>query len=328
MTTPPERFLRPGIEISNRVELKYAHAVRLLNDLNGRIGEWSAAENLLAKVHQVDDHSVEFRLVLKQLPPIDEWSLILGDAIHNFRSVFDSLAWAYATLDGAKPKTPGRVAFPITRSESEWLDRIRHLESIPPALLERMKKLQSWPDGEAGSESLLWNLHQLDIRDKHHGLISGAIHVNQVITSGLDLHLQPEQTAADAQLTYQTRKDPVAAENGAVVTTIRCATHVLAPDPDYVAKVDVQFRLVNEDERGALSRPLVPTLSPRLASISIYCAVVSYSLERVLSLDQVTSPISSTATTTRKANFISLAFRSKKVPESCKYRPCAFPNLP
>ena len=169
----PEQFLRPGIEITNRVELKFAHAVKLVNELTGRIGEWSAAETLLARVHQVDEHRIELRLVIRRLPPVDEWSLILGDALHNFRSVYDCLIWAFATFDGAVPKTPGQVTFPITRNETEWLKRIKHLETVPPPLLERVRRLQSWPDGDACNESLLWHLHKLDILDKHQGLFRG-----------------------------------------------------------------------------------------------------------------------------------------------------------
>lgn len=244
-------FLRPGIEITNRIELKYAHAVSLLNQLTGRIGEWSAAENLLARVHQVDEHRVELRLVINRLPPIDEWSLILGDTLHNFRSVFDTIIWAFATLDGAIPNRPKQVSFPVTKDEGEWKQRIKNLESVPPQLLERVRQLQSWPDGQRGTESLLWHIHRLDNLDKHQGLISGALHVNQVFTGGLNLNLEPSQTASEAQLKFETRQDPVRAEEDAVVTSISCDTHALSPNPSYLAKVEVQFRLEGEDDRGA-----------------------------------------------------------------------------
>lgn len=279
-----EPFLRPGIEITNRIELKFAHAVKLVNELTGRIGEWSAAETLLAQVHQVDDHHVDLRLVIRRPPPVDEWSLILGDALHNFRSVFDSIVWAFATLDGAQPKTPGQVAFPITRSEAEWLERVKRLETIPSFLLERIRKLQMWPDGEPGNESLLWHVHRLDILDKHQGLISGALHVNQVLTGGLELNLSPPETASSASLRYQTRQDPVRAEAGAVVTTISCDTHTLAPDPNYLAKVDVQFRLESPEGRGAFISDFAGELVNKTREyLDLLCGGELFAQARILS---------------------------------------------
>ncbi len=97
VTSPPtdrERVLSAGVNFTNRPpELKYARAVHLANELRGRIDEWSASETLLARLHQIDDHTIQFRLEVRSRPPIDEWSLILGDALHNLRSVFDTAIW-------------------------------------------------------------------------------------------------------------------------------------------------------------------------------------------------------------------------------------------
>lgn len=250
--TKAEPLLRSGINITNRAELKYARAVHLANELRGRIDEWSAAETLRARINRVDDHTIEFRMVVRREPPIDEWSLILGDALHNLRSTFDTLMWAMATLDGAEPKTPTRVTFPLTKDEADWEERIKTLESVPRPYLERLKQLQPWVDGVERDESMLWLLHRFDIADKHKGLISGALHFRQLSAGGLELNFEPPATAAQAKATMTMLENPARLESDAVLTTIRCDTHTLNPDPDYMATVSVQFALATDDGRHVL----------------------------------------------------------------------------
>ncbi len=156
--TGRERVLSAGVNFTNRPEMKFARAVHLANELRGRIDEWSASETLLARLHQIDDHTIQFRLETLTPPPIDEWSLILGDTLHNLRSVFDTVIWALATLDGAEPKTPTQVTFPLTADQDEWRKRSRALESVPSVFLKRIRDLQPWAQDSERDDSLLWLL--------------------------------------------------------------------------------------------------------------------------------------------------------------------------
>jgi hypothetical protein len=61
---------------------------------------------------QVDPHTVEFRAVVNREQPFDEWSLILGDAIHNLRSAFDKVVWSPATMSDATPSAHSIHLFP------------------------------------------------------------------------------------------------------------------------------------------------------------------------------------------------------------------------
>lgn len=258
-----EPILQPGVNFTNRAELKYAHAAHLSNVLRGRIDEWWAAETLLARIHQVDAHTIEFRLVVKREPPIDEWSLILGDALHNLRSVFDTVIWGLATLDGAEPRNPGQVGFPVTLDEADWNRRIRSLESVPKVYLDRIRALQPWVESVDRSETMLWLLHRFDIVDKHQGLISGFLHFKQLSTAGLELNLEPANTAASAQPTISIRESPIQLTDDVVLTTFHCATHTLNPDPKYLAKVWVQFSIETEDRRRVLINKFVGDLLSR-----------------------------------------------------------------
>ena len=266
-------ILRSGINFTNRAELKYARAVHLVNELRGRIDEWSAAETLVATVHQADPHTVELRLGIRREPPIDEWSLILGDALHNLRSVFDILIWAIATIDGSEPKTPTQVTFPLTSSPRDWNKRILSLESIPTPLLNRVRLLQPWAQGVERVDSMLWLLHRFDIVDKHTGLISGALHFKQLSLGEFDLNLEPKETADFASPVLSMQEQPVRLQPGVTLASFHCETHSMNPDPDYVGKVWVQFALATEDNRHVLIDSFLGDVVSRTREwIDIICA--------------------------------------------------------
>ena len=249
-----ESLLRPGINFTNRGELKFARAAHLANELRGRIDEWAAAETLLARIHVIDEHTFEFRAVVKREPPIDEWALILGDALHNLRSAFDNVVWSLATLDGARPKTPTQVTFPMSASRLDWEKRLKVLESVPVDYLARLERLQPWFEGGIRNDNMFWLLHKFDIVDKHQGLISGAVHFQQLSTAGLDLRAEPAVgSGGDGDgVSYSTHKVPIKIENETVLTTVHSDGSFLRPDPDYLARVWVQFVLAWGDDRVVL----------------------------------------------------------------------------
>lgn len=242
-----ERLLQPGVNFTTRGELKLARAVHLANELRGRIDEWSAAETLIARPHQVDERTVELRLILRREPPIEEWGLILGDCLHNLRSMLDNVAWALATLDGAVPAQPTQVTFPVTDTETEWRKRIASLESIPPDLLDRVRHTQPWVSGVSRADSRLGILHSLDITDKHRQLISSSVRFKRILMGALDFGDAPLLAGEEASLTYEMRNTPAELEDDAVIMTIRSSARPLALASGYRARLDAQFAVARDE---------------------------------------------------------------------------------
>jgi hypothetical protein len=58
-----------------------------------------------------DRRHVELLLNFAEPPPLDEWSLIAGDCIHNIRTALDVFVWANSTELSEDQR--GRVAYPI-----------------------------------------------------------------------------------------------------------------------------------------------------------------------------------------------------------------------
>lgn len=174
------RQLRPGHDMSLWPHLKWTRARQLVRDFYSRVDIQSAGTKKgLTPVIAEDRLSVEFCARLESTLPLQEWSLLLGDVLHNYRSALDALAWELAHLDGNKPdpKVERRIYFPICTTRKQWIDQAhKELKSVPEDMLERLSALQPW--GTADPENGIFVvLHELDIDDKHKGLLRATARV-------------------------------------------------------------------------------------------------------------------------------------------------------
>jgi hypothetical protein len=88
-----------------------------------------------------------------------------GDAIHNLRCALDHLAWHLAHWEHGKPGP--KCGFPIGKS-------LKNYESMKPAMVagmstEAKKAIDDLRPYKGGNEPL-WQIHHLDIVDKHRQL--------------------------------------------------------------------------------------------------------------------------------------------------------------
>ena len=103
-------------------------------------------------------------------PPI--LGIIAGDAVHNMRSALDWLVCQLSLLNGAN--TLQGVEFPIFedipsgRLKQSFEYKIRFL---PDEAKQAAEVLQPYHTGHRAELQRLWILQQLDITDKHRGLI-------------------------------------------------------------------------------------------------------------------------------------------------------------
>jgi hypothetical protein len=95
-------------------------------------------------------------------PPLEEWALSIGDALHNLRAALDHLVWQLVEANG---HTAGRNnAFPIADDDSKYRSIIgQSLSGVGPSAVKAIEALKPWK----GGNDPLWLLHQLDIQDKH-----------------------------------------------------------------------------------------------------------------------------------------------------------------
>lgn len=76
-------------------------------------------------------------------PPLSEWALILGDAIHNLRSALDVLVWAHVDEGTLSERQARDIAFPIWSEASKWDDNsARLLATVPAEIAQRIHGCQ------------------------------------------------------------------------------------------------------------------------------------------------------------------------------------------
>lgn len=87
-----QRRIRPGIDIAAWPELKFARAVEHARRLQSQIEAWNATAPISTdKVVGPTALSADVILRLRTNPPLHDWSLTLGDCLHDLPSSLDAL---------------------------------------------------------------------------------------------------------------------------------------------------------------------------------------------------------------------------------------------
>jgi hypothetical protein len=147
------------------IRLKIERAKKHISDLDVRIAKFCESKpyTIAAKPHAVPQihHTTLYVKSVQAVPP--DFSLIVGDAVHNLRSSLDHLAWQLVEVGGGKP---GRdTYFPICNSGEKYASAMgkREMKSITVDAKEAIRVVQSYVSGDR----TLLHIHGLDIVDKH-----------------------------------------------------------------------------------------------------------------------------------------------------------------
>jgi hypothetical protein len=100
----------------------------------------------------------------------ETWALIIGDYLHNLRSVLDHIVWQLVVANGGTPTNDTK--FPVAESGPDWFDREaakRQLKGVHPQAVAAIRTLQPFPPHYDGEPKLspLWLLQKLNNIDKH-----------------------------------------------------------------------------------------------------------------------------------------------------------------
>ena len=160
-----------------------------LAELNRATAEWmDPITHPLDIVSSEDGWKVEAILELGELPPLKEWSLILGDCVHNVRTALDVFVWANSTLWAEAERR--KAAYPIlpyydddiddgealphrlenqNSGDRKWIER--QVAGLPEPLRSRVVENMRWASFRDQGE-LTWHqrlpfIRELDDADKH-----------------------------------------------------------------------------------------------------------------------------------------------------------------
>jgi hypothetical protein len=178
-------------------QLKYDRGSKHVNTLHEEVARFmdKDARRILEK-YKPDTGSYE-RQIIEGAPTPPEWSLLLGEIAHNFRSCLDHIAWqlAIAASPTGKPKDHWKnvadISFPLLASRSEYLAKKRRkpvwrLDGLLPYHARQIRKCQPYLRRDAPKTHPLWHLSRLSNIDKHQ-----VLHTTLV---GLDERFPPPGT--------------------------------------------------------------------------------------------------------------------------------------
>jgi hypothetical protein len=206
------RVIVPGTDISRDPDVLVARGAEQMAELASLIGIWERDSDLhLMPIVSTDLMSVEFRLRMLAEPPLERWSILLGEAVHSFRSALDGLAFQLSHLDGKSPERPKQVYFPVVRNPKDWRNKSRNLTSMPEELLGRIEAVQPFVTNPNGEISALWAIHELDLLPKHRQLLRA---IPRVEPEELGLQLKFAVSKVSGTLVPST---PARMENNALV---------------------------------------------------------------------------------------------------------------
>jgi hypothetical protein len=142
---------------------KYERAQKHIDDLRIAVGEFgNANRNHVGR--KTDEKTGDVIYYLKSVPIVpDSISLMLGDAIHNLHSSLDYLAHAIVRPVGDRAIKDTK--FPI-RDTAEGFNAALPgcIQGAGEFCLQAFKRIQPY---KGGFGHPLWQLHELDIIDKH-----------------------------------------------------------------------------------------------------------------------------------------------------------------
>ncbi|MGO9316845.1 MAG: hypothetical protein ACLPXT_02425 [Terracidiphilus sp.] len=152
----------------DRVLAKYEWAKKQVNELEDAVDDFRRTNRYDIRRHD-DIERGTATFWIDAVPPIpDSISLKIGDALHNLRSTLDHLAWSLVEAAGSIPDA--HTSFPIFDTPKTYIAMSRgRVKGIGKYCLEAIDSIAPY---KGGFGHWAWQLHKLDIVDKHRLLLT------------------------------------------------------------------------------------------------------------------------------------------------------------
>lgn len=122
---------------------------------------------------RLDRRAREYRFVALGSPVLPHhFSVLIGEIIHHLRTVLDHLVFVLASGRG----NPSRLAFPVCRDERGFRASLKRgaLRGVPDEAVQVIERLQPYRTSPHPEQATLYQLHNLNIIDKHRLLLATA----------------------------------------------------------------------------------------------------------------------------------------------------------
>jgi hypothetical protein len=146
-----------------------------------RIADWASAHKIKSHGGDISEDRLHWEVRLDDSvvsPPLDEWALVLGDAVHNLRSSLDVLIWSCTDEASLTAEQARHVAFPVNDKAGGWSKTVtRCMPTVPADVVERVRQVQPFnrPPSDPDNDALQL-VTELDNQDKHRMPLATAVH--------------------------------------------------------------------------------------------------------------------------------------------------------
>jgi hypothetical protein len=162
-----------GVNFSTWADLKWSRANTHIATLQAKFREWSASAPVSVEaVLREDRQGIDLIARVPRGIPKHEWSLGLGDALHNLRSAFDAVAWGMAHFNDAKTGSPQARRRPDLRGRKAMGRRREELGERASPRVPGATETDASVHLRAGASNRALNAHELDIQDKHRDILT------------------------------------------------------------------------------------------------------------------------------------------------------------
>jgi hypothetical protein len=152
----------------DRVLAKYDWAKTHVDDFEAAVDDFRRSNpHTIGREDNVKTGQARF--YVRQVPAIpNELAFMLGDVLHNLRSTLDHLAYSLVVAAGGKPNRC--TSFPIGELAKDFKGLAkRNVPDLREACYNILDRIQPY---KGGMGHQLWQLHKLDIVDKHRLLLT------------------------------------------------------------------------------------------------------------------------------------------------------------
>lgn len=164
-----------------RIRKKIERADHHIRDLDAMVGAFRAEPDIFIAEKQPESGEVVYRIKPGlELP--DDFSCLIGDAVHNLRTALDHLVWHLVDANPATPKVPyKRQEFPFYKSRDDYKTQgSGKIEGVPQGAVDLIDQAKPY----LGGNDNLWAVYDLDRIDKHQLLIvTGLTHCGTEFTT-------------------------------------------------------------------------------------------------------------------------------------------------
>jgi hypothetical protein len=156
------------------IQAKLERANKHLAELRTAVKEFLDSAFVFETKMDYDKQEYSYYVLSVEDCPSDQ-TAIIGDVLHSLRSALDYLAWQLVDSAGSRPTQ--NTSFPIFDDPSKYAAQSPgKLKGMRPDAVAAIDALKPYKEGN----NLLWQLHKLNIIDKHRMLITAA--------SAMDMH--------------------------------------------------------------------------------------------------------------------------------------------